>query len=119
MRNFDEFQRLLRLTYVVMNCASDFESSSTPQKSFSLDLPAARLKPVPTGSIKTRSLLSSRQFSLSVTEYGAGAVGSALAVTTRRGPKAPMCSQIDEDPGPPLYTKAIGRWLGSLTSLRA
>ncbi len=37
---------------------------------------------------------------------------------TRLGPNAPMCNQIEEEPGPPLYTNASGRLLMSFTSLR-
>src|SRR6266436_7387867 len=102
MRNFGEFQRLLRLTYVLTNCARDFTSWSTPQKSLSWALPTAWLKPVPTGSTKTKSVLSRRQCGFSESLYGAGGVASAFTVTTRRGEKEPMCSQTEEEPGPPL-----------------
>src|SRR5256885_3721327 len=102
MRNLGEFQRLLRLTYSVTNCASDFMSSSMPQKSLSCALPTAWLKPVPTGSMKTMSVLSSRVPELSVSLYGGGGVDSALGVTTRRGPNAPICSHREAEPGPPL-----------------
>ena len=33
---------------------------------------------------------------------GRAAVAAASAVTTRRGPNAPMCSQMEAEPGPPL-----------------
>src|SRR5207302_3077130 len=72
------------------------------QKSLSCALPTAWLKPVPTGSINTRSDLSSRQSGLSMSFYGAGGVTPALMVTTRRGPIDPMCSQTEDEPGPPL-----------------
>src|SRR6266446_9635987 len=114
IRNLGEFQRPLRLTYMVMNCARDFTSWSTPQKSLSCALPTAWLKPVPTGSRNTMSVLSSSVLALSASLYGGGGVGSALGVTTRRGPKAPMCSQTEAEPGPPLWMKEMGRCEESL-----
>jgi hypothetical protein len=39
---------------------------------------------------------------LSISRYGGGGVVVAFAVTTSFGPKAPMCSQIVDEPGPPL-----------------
>ena len=39
-------------------------------------------------------------------------------ITTRLGPSAPRCSQIDADPGPPLKTKHTGRVVGSAPSRR-
>src|SRR6266850_7845566 len=118
MRNFGEFQRLLRLTYVLMNWASDLTSESTPQKSLFCALPTAELNPVPTGSINTKSDRSSRHSGLSSNLYGAGGVIPAFTVTTRRGPNDPMCSHTEEAPGPPLYKNEIGRVLASFTSLR-
>ena len=48
------------------------------------------------------SVLSSRELALSSILYGAGGVAAWSALTTRRGPKAPMCNQMDAEPGPPL-----------------
>jgi hypothetical protein len=59
--------------------------------------------------MKTRSLASSRLNSLSISKYGAAGVCESFAVTTRLGPNAPMCSQTEADPGPPLKRKVIGR----------
>src|SRR5215831_395119 len=101
-----------------MNCASDFTSESMPQKSLFCALPTAVLKPVPTGSINTRSERSSKHSGLSSSLYGAGGVMPAFTVATRRGPNEPMCSHTEEEPGPPLYKNEIGRVLGSFTSLR-
>src|SRR5215813_1711639 len=101
-----------------MSCARDFTSESTPQKSLFCALPTAVLNPVPTGSMKTRSDRSSRHSGLSNSLYGAGGVIPAFTVATRRGPKEPMCSHTDEEPGPPLYKNEIGRALESFTSLR-
>ncbi|MBV9345599.1 MAG: hypothetical protein JOZ03_11495 [Gammaproteobacteria bacterium] len=36
-------------------------------------------------------------------------VGSGSPTTTRFGPSAPMCSHSEEEPGPPLKAKVIGR----------
>src|SRR5882724_12995811 len=101
-----------------MNCASDLTSESTPQKSLFCALPTAVLKPVPTGSIKTRSERSSKHSGLSSNLYGAGGVIPAFTVATLRGANEPMCSQSEEAPGPPLYKNETGRVLGSFTSLR-
>ena len=79
---------------------------------------AAREKPVPTGSMNTRSDLSSQVASLSTRwNGGAGIVGSAGA-GTRRGPRAPMCSQSDAEPGPPLKLNRSGRDSVAFTSSR-
>src|SRR5579859_2205482 len=101
-----------------MNCASDLTSESTPQKSLFCAFPTAVLKPVPTGSMKTRSERSSKHSGFSSSLYGAGGVMPAFTVATRRGPNEPMCNQSEDDPGPPLYKNEIGRVLGSFTSLR-
>ena len=53
-------------------------------------------------------------------DAGAAAVAGYLAVqqalsaidiftTTRRGPRMPRCSQMDDEPGPPLKAKHTGR----------
>ncbi len=85
-----------------MKRPTDSMSGSTPQKSWSFALPTARLRPVPTGSIRTMSVLSSGLYALSTTWYGGGGVAAASVVTTRRGPITPMWSQMQEEPGPPL-----------------
>ncbi len=92
-----------------MNREIESMSGSAPQKSLSFASPTAFESPVPTGSIITRSVLSRTLKALSTTWYGGGGVGAASAVTTRRGPRAPMCSQTDEEPGPPLNANVIGR----------
>src|SRR5262249_11535328 len=102
MRYFGDSQRPLSETYCLMNRETDSMSGSTPQKSLSLNSPTGFEKPVPTGSMRTTSIRSSGLYALSTTWYGGGGVGAASATATRRGPRAPMCSQIDEDPGPPL-----------------
>ena len=68
-----------------------------------------RLKPVPTGSTKTRSVKASHD-SRSGTSRG-GIVGSVPSAgnATRCGPTAPMCRYADEAPGPPLKTNVTGR----------
>src|SRR5437667_10026619 len=101
-----------------MNCASDLTSESTPQKSLFCAFPTALLKPVPTGSMNTKSDRSSRHSGLSSNLYGAGGVMPAFTVATRRGPNEPMCNQMDEDPGPPLYKNETGRVAGSFRALR-
>ncbi len=63
-----------------MNCANIFTSWSTPQKSLFCALPTAWLKPVPTGSMKTMSVLSSRELALSSSLYGAGGVNGVVGI---------------------------------------
>ena len=69
-----------------------------------------RLKPVPTGSTKTRSANASHEDSF-WTSCG-GSVGSVPSdgKATRCGPTAPMCRYADDAPGPPLKTNATGRF---------
>ena len=77
-------------------------SFSKPWNSSSCSRSAAREKPVLTGSTKTRSAMS-RSVSLlsTISKGGLGAEPSAF-ILQRLGPKAPMCSQMEEEPGPPL-----------------
>ena len=77
-----------------------------------------RLKPVPTGSIMTMSVLSSSVAGLSTMLYGAGEAWSVPGVVTRFGPMTPMWSQNDDEPGPPLYENMTGRRLLSATPVR-
>ena len=65
--------------------------------------------PVPTGSMKTRSLSASKVCSLSTSAYGGGGALPISSVATRCGPRIPRCSQTLLDPGPPLKLKVIGR----------
>src|SRR5262249_9609482 len=58
--------------------------------------------------MNTRSVTSSSDDSLSTTLYGGGSRAPASPICTRRGPNAPMCSQMDDDPGPPLNLNATG-----------
>ena len=108
-----EFQRPFSPSQIRMNSATDFASWVTPQYSLASVLPSGRLKPVPTGSMKTMSVTSSRLSGLSRTGKG-GAPSSRASdgIATRFGPKAPMCSQSEPEPGPPLNRKVTGR-LGS------
>ena len=59
--------------------------------------------------MKTRSETASSVSALSTSVYGGGVGAATSPTSTRRGPSRPMCSQIDDDPGPPLKTKVIGR----------
>ena len=47
---------------------------------------------------------------------GGGGIVPSSRITTRFGPSAPRCSQIDAEPGPPLNTKHTGRVFGSAPS---
>src|SRR3954465_11944684 len=92
-----------------MKSANASASGSTPQNAFSLSLPTILPNPVPGASTNTRSLTSSRLYALSTSRYGAAGVCESSAVTTRRGPNAPMCSHTVAEPGPPLYRNITGR----------
>lgn len=77
---------------------------------------SAREKPVPMGSMKTRSVAGSQESGLATSlPGGGGGRGGALSpMTTFRRPTAPRCSQTEDEPGPPLKTKVIGRVAGSV-----
>src|SRR5271169_3788302 len=94
-------QRSLRLMYSLINSLKASMSPLTPQNFLNSSASAARLNPVPIASISTRSLLSSNVDALSSMRYGAGGINPSGCNTTLRGPSAPMCNQIDADPGPP------------------
>ena len=101
-----------------MNSPTD---AMSPRKAWNLVFSsglAAREKPVPTGSMKTRSVRSSQVASLSTRRNGgAGIVGSSGSAT-RRGPRVPRCSQTDAEPGPPLKLNMSGRELAGPASSR-
>ena len=59
--------------------------------------------------MNTRSKCSNHDSGLSVTVYGGGGIVPSSRMTTRFGPSAPRCSQIDAEPGPPLKAKHTGR----------
>src|SRR5947207_13714059 len=66
--------------------------------------------------MKTRSKCSNHESGLSVTVYGGGGIVPSSRMTTRFGPRAPRCSQIDDEPGPPLNTKHTGRLAAALSA---
>jgi hypothetical protein len=68
-----------------------------------------RLKPVPTGSTKTRSVNASHDDSFSTNLGGMLGSDPSSGKATRFGPTAPMWRYADDAPGPPLNTKVTGR----------
>lgn len=66
-------------------------------------------QPVCGGSMKTMSKCSNQLCGLSSTAYGGSGMRPSSGTTTRLGPSAPRCSQIDAEPGPPLKAKHTGR----------
>src|SRR5271157_5231139 len=68
-----------------------------------------RLYPVLTGSMKTKSVSSSNEYSLSVNWNGGFGKLPSNSSITRLGPSNPICSQTDDEPGPPLNENVIGR----------
>ena len=98
-----------------MKSPTEWTSPSTPWNLASSFGSGERLKPVLTGSMKTRSVRSNSVFSLSTSRYGGGGASPSSARATHFGPKAPKCSHTDDEPGPPLNAKVIGRCAGSST----
>src|SRR6516162_10067309 len=96
-----------------MNCLREAASRSTPQKSLFLKGAIAAENPVPTGLMKTRSVLSKRLSGLSSIAYGAGGMNPGKLVLIRFGAKDPKSTHTADDPGPPLYRKVTGRVLAS------
>src|ERR1041385_1235007 len=92
-----------------MNWPTDSMSPRRLQNFLPSSAVAARLKPVPTGSMKTRSVASSQVCSLSTSWYGDAGSHPSSSIFTRRGPSAPRCSQTDAEPGPPLKENIRGR----------
>ncbi len=74
-----------------------------------------RLKPVPTGSMNTRSVKASHESSLGTRRGGICGSAPLAGNATRCGPTTPMCRNADDAPGPPLKTNVTGR----SSSLRA
>ena len=95
-------------------------SASTSPSTLSIFLRASSLAvieyPVCGGSMNTRSKCSNHDSWLSVTVYGGGGIEPSSRMTTRFGPSAPRCSQIEAEPGPPLNTKHTGRVAGGAPS---
>ena len=85
-----------------MKFDTDVTSWSTPQKSLLSPLPMARENPVPTGSIITRSTWSRMLNSFSTVRNGPRVLCSISTSCVRLGPRMPMCSQAEAEPGPPL-----------------
>src|SRR3954468_21782948 len=67
------------------------------------------LKPVPTGSTKTRSENASQDSSFWTSRGGIGGSVPSAGKSTRWGPTAPTCKYADDAPGPPLNTNVTGR----------
>src|SRR5574338_21319 len=82
-----------------------FPSFPSPFGSFS----TMRLKPVPTGSTKTRSPNVSHDDSFSTSLGGISGSEPSEGNATRFGPTAPMCRKAEDAPGPPLKTNMTGR----------
>ena len=92
-----------------MKSPTDSISPDCPKNCSAFSSFAGRLKPVATGSMNTRSVAPSSEYSLSIRPNGGfGSVPSSF-ILTRRGPRAPRCSHTEEEPGPPLKQKVTGR----------
>src|SRR5215475_2397872 len=99
-----------------MKSPTDCTSSCTPWNCLSASPGAGRLYPVVTGSMKTMSVTSKIEDSLSTNLYGGGSKLPASPISTRRGPNAPTCSHNEPAPGPPLNANVIGRFAASFAS---
>src|SRR5258705_9655794 len=113
--NLGELQRAYLVIYRRIKSPTKRRSFSYPVNSFCDDLPAGRVKPVIIGSMKTISVLSSHELGLSTYLYGGGNVFPSSVIKTILGPRAPICNQTEEEPGPPLKEKRIGRLEGSVS----
>src|SRR5215469_1416764 len=91
-----------------MTLAMDSASAWTAQNPRAPSGFAARLQPVPTGSINTRSVNGSQVSGLSVnrTLDPSRPSGPNWAM---RGPTRPRLRKAEAAPGPPLNTKVTGR----------
>ena len=107
-------------TQVRINCAMEEASSLSPQKSEVLPTPSTWLKPVPIGSINTKSVRSRSACLFSSTRNGAApsSMPAPESVLTTLGPKNPTCNQTLAEPGPPLKIKSTGLLEGSRTPSR-
>ena len=105
-----------------MNSQSDSRSRLKPKYSFGsvassfFSFPSSffsssiiRLKPVPTGSTKTRSVKASHDASFGTSRGGISGSVPSGGNAIRCGPTAPMCRYAEDAPGPPLKTKVTGR----------
>ena len=116
-----EPQRPLIESQRPMNSQSDSRSRFCPKYSFGsvasgfLSLSSfasfsiTRLKPVPTGSTKTRSANASQDSSFCTSRGGISGSEPSAGNATRCGPTAPRCRNADDAPGPPLKTNITGR----------
>ena len=70
--------------------------------------------------MNTRSKCSNHDSWLSVTVYGGGGIVPSSRITTRFGPSAPRCSQIDAEPGPAVEHEAhrARRRIGGVEQVR-
>src|SRR6185437_711930 len=68
-----------------------------------------RLKPVPIGSRKTRSVKPSQVPGLSLSVAGSEGLSPSLPKARCLGPMAPKLRYTDEAPGPPLTANVTGR----------
>src|SRR5581483_7864072 len=110
--NSGDVHRWFRTRYIRMNSPTDSMSPRTCQNFFPTSGDTARLYPVPTGSMNTRSVWSSHVYSLSTSSNGGEGMKPSFCIFTRFGPIAPRCSHTDDDPGPPLNENVSGRFPG-------
>ena len=98
-----------------MKAPTDSRSRLYSWYSFTFSPSTMRLKPVPTGSMKTRSDASRSENSLGTRRPGGGEARPSASRSTRRGPSTPKCSHTELDPGPPLNENVMGRFAFSST----
>src|ERR1700744_1850548 len=71
--------------------------------------PGEEVKPVPTGSMNTRSVKLSQVPGLSIGVAGSDGLSPSAPNCTRLGPMAPRFKYPDAAPGPPFRAKVTGR----------
>src|SRR5215469_17842728 len=108
-RYLGDIQRLWRVVHSLITSATDSMSAPYPWNSLDFSPLMAREYPVDTGSMNTRSECLSKVWLLSAMPYGGGSKSPASPISTRRGPSRPRCSQMLDEPGPPLNANVTGR----------
>src|SRR6185437_12176666 len=106
---FGDPQRFVCASHLRINSAVASASLRTSKYCSSLPSPAGRLKPVPIGSINTRSATSSKLLALSRRRADAVELSFGAGTGTRLGPNPPTCVHSEADPGPPLKINITGR----------
>src|SRR5690606_32897292 len=114
---FGDVHRLFLLTKVDTQLARYLRSLFMPKNCSTGALPTGREYPVFTGSTKTKSVTSNKEYGFSSIPYGCIGYPSS-SILTRWGPVYPNLIHNALAQGPPLNENAMGRFSVSFTSVR-